>query len=89
MSENYLQKYNQKNVPIPVRIPSTILNDIPIPKATFMRNAVIERLNSKQSISELKKSLIFLFNFFEKNSRNLDISDSEREELKKIYEGLR
>ncbi len=95
-NENYLRKYNRKNSPVPVRIPLKIIEQIPKPRSTWMRNVIIERIKSNNGIVEpktsnesLKKSLIFLFKLFEKNAPNLEISELEREEIIKILEVLK
>lgn len=49
----------------------------------------MNELNSESRITTLKNSLVYLFNFFQKNAPNLEITDKEREEIMKIYEVLK
>jgi len=94
------QEYEQKSSQVPVRMSQELKDKIPTPRSSWIRKLIIEKLESDsrntdvdiRNISrntEFKKYLIFLLKFFQKNASNLEISDFEKEEVKKIIEVLK
>jgi len=97
------KKYNDKISSIPIRIPQELKDQIPSPKSTWIRELVISELGSESRIktdnsriknnnsqnTELREYLVFFFKFFQKNASNIEITDLEREKVKKILEVLK
>ncbi|MHA1792876.1 MAG: hypothetical protein ACTSVI_09545 [Promethearchaeota archaeon] len=58
-------------------------------RGVIFRENAMESQEQHTTIKELSEYISFMFNFFQKNADNLDITESERRMLKKIYSRMK
>lgn len=87
------RKYQEKYPTISIRIHREILLQIQGNRTKFINEAIHEKLQQlstkNANASALKEDLIFMFQFFQKNASNLEITEQEREQIKQILERIR